>query len=161
MEQPPITEPEPAEDCPPAYSTPEPADDLTGLTISIPPDKVNIGNLTCLLEAKGELILKALGIPATPIKIGDDSIKFPWFETLPAPDEVKAYSKFISALCTMSKEQKRINAIKKPAENDKYAFRCFLLRLGFIGPEYKSERKILLSRLSGSSAYAKSNNMRS
>ena len=34
-----------------------------------------------------------------------------------------------------------------------YAFRCFLLRLGFIGEEYKAERKILLSKLSGSSAF--------
>ena len=37
--------------------------------------------------------------------------------------------------------------------NEKYTFRCFLLRLGFIGPEYKDERKILLRNLSGSSAY--------
>ena len=34
-----------------------------------------------------------------------------------------------------------------------YAFRCFLLRLGFIGSEYKAERKILLKNLSGSSAF--------
>ena len=38
-------------------------------------------------------------------------------------------------------------------ENEKYAFRCFLLRLGFIGTEYKKQRKILLSRLNGSSAF--------
>ena len=34
-----------------------------------------------------------------------------------------------------------------------YAFRCFLLRLGFIGAEYKTARKILLKNLSGSSAF--------
>lgn len=34
-----------------------------------------------------------------------------------------------------------------------YAFRCFLLRLGFIGSEYKKERKILLKNLTGSSAF--------
>jgi len=38
-------------------------------------------------------------------------------------------------------------------ENEKYAFRCFLLRLGFIGAEYKIERKILLRNLTGSSAF--------
>lgn len=38
-------------------------------------------------------------------------------------------------------------------DNDKYAFRCFLLRLGFIGSEYKTERKILLRNLTGSSAF--------
>ena len=33
------------------------------------------------------------------------------------------------------------------------AFRCFLLRLGYIGPEYKEIRKRLLERLNGSSAF--------
>ena len=37
--------------------------------------------------------------------------------------------------------------------NEKYAFRCFLLRLGFIGAEYKSERKILLENFTGSAAF--------
>ena len=41
----------------------------------------------------------------------------------------------------------------KPTDNEKYAFRCFLLRLGFIGAEYKAARKILLKNLSGSSAF--------
>ena len=36
---------------------------------------------------------------------------------------------------------------------EKYAFRCFLLRLGFIGNEYKAERKILLKNLSGNSSW--------
>ncbi len=38
-------------------------------------------------------------------------------------------------------------------DNDKYAFRCFLLRLGFIGDEYKAARKILLGNLTGNSAF--------
>jgi hypothetical protein len=38
-------------------------------------------------------------------------------------------------------------------ENEKYTFRCFLLRLGFIGEEYKETRKVLLKNLSGSSAF--------
>ncbi len=38
-------------------------------------------------------------------------------------------------------------------DNEKYAFRCFLLRLGFIGSEYKAERKILLKNLCGSSTF--------
>jgi hypothetical protein len=31
--------------------------------------------------------------------------------------------------------------------------RCFLLALGFIGDEYKTARKILLSKLEGSGAF--------
>jgi len=60
---------------------------------------------------------------------------------------------FITALCRMSNELKRANASEKEVDNEKYAFRCFLLRLGFIGENYKGVRKTLLSRLSGSAAF--------
>jgi hypothetical protein len=53
----------------------------------------------------------------------------------------------------MAKEAKRVTATEKPTDNEKYAFRCFLLRLGFIGNEYKACRKILLKNLAGSSAF--------
>ena len=53
----------------------------------------------------------------------------------------------------MAKNQKRVNAKEKDVENEKYAFRCFLLRLGFIGNEYKQERKILLQNFTGSAAF--------
>ena len=53
----------------------------------------------------------------------------------------------------MAKNCKRITAKEKATDNDKYAFRCFLLRLGFIGNEFKMERKVLLEKLEGSSAF--------
>ena len=37
--------------------------------------------------------------------------------------------------------------------NDKYTMRCFLLALGFIGPEYKKLRRILLAGLDGDAAW--------
>ena len=67
--------------------------------------------------------------------------------------EMKAYDTFICKLCEMARNQSRVNSSEKPIENEKYAFRCFLLRLGFIGAEYKTARKILLKNLSGSSAF--------
>ena len=124
-----------------------------GLTVEIPLEKVKAGNLTSLLDAKGGLIRKALGIDALPIEIGETTAKFPWFTELPEPDEAKAYTHLIAALCEMSRNQKRITAKEKVVDNEKYAFRCFLLRLGFIGTEYKAERKILLRNLTGSSAF--------
>lgn len=78
---------------------------------------------------------------------------FPWFTELPEPEAAQAYTHLISALCEMSVNQKRITAKEKEVKNEKYAFRCFLLRLGFIGAEYKTERKILLQNLTGSSAF--------
>lgn len=122
------------------------------LTVEIPLDKVAVGNLTKLLDAKGNLIRKALGITDLHIEVLDDRVAFPWFAQVDA-DSSAAYTHFISALCEMSRNAKRVTATEKPVENEKYAFRCFLLRLGFIGSEYKAERKILLKNLTGSSAF--------
>ena len=124
----------------------------TGLTIAMPLDKVAVGNLTNILDAKGDLIRKALGVTDIRIEIGEDKVSFPWFEEV-EPDEAMAYTKFIAALCEMSIKQKRVTAKAKENENEKYAFRCFLLRLGFIGDDFKADRKILLSKLEGSSAF--------
>lgn len=143
------------EDCTSAYGVPEtePQNETVGLTVAMPLDKVSAGNITNLLEAKGSLIKKALGISELPIEITEEQISFPWFEGGLDAEEVKAYTDFIAALCKMSREQKRISGTKKYVENEKYAFRCLLLRLGFVGEEYKMDRKILLKNLTGSSAF--------
>jgi len=125
----------------------------TGLTVELPLDKVAVGTLTNILEAKGTLIKKALGIDDLRFEIKEDRIAFPWFPELPGSDEVKAYTEFIAKLCKLSKELKRASSMETPVTNEKYAFRCFLLRLGFIGAEYKQERKILLKNLSGNSSW--------
>lgn len=49
--------------------------------------------------------------------------------------------------------EKRINETQKMPVNEKYAFRCFLLRLGLIGDDYKAARKYLLRNLDGDSAF--------
>ena len=127
--------------------------EAVGLTVAIPLDKVCVGKLTNLLESKSKLIKKAIGISELPINIEEDNISFPWFDSDLCVDKVRAYTNFISALCKMSREQKRISNIQKEVDNEKYAFRCFLLRLGFIGEEFKLERKILLQNFSGSAAF--------
>ena len=125
-----------------------------GLTIGFPLDKVMVSNLTKLIEAKGGLIKKALGLEKLPIEVTEDKVNFPWWDTMPEDfEEITTYTNFLAALCRMSKEQKRITAKEKTVDNEKYAFRCFLLRLGFIGAEYKKDRKILLKNLTGSSAF--------
>ena len=132
--------------------TTESEPEAIGLTVEIPFDKVNVGNLMKLLDAKGDLIKKALGISDIRIEIKEDRVAFPWFTEV-EPESAMAYTNFIAALCRMSKEAKRVTATAKEVENEKYAFRCFLLRLGFIGAEYKKDRKILLQNLSGSAAF--------
>ena len=133
--------------------TAENDDEATGLTVSLPLDKVAVGNLTNLLTAKESLIKKALGIDDLGIEVTEDTVSFPWFPEMPEPEAVKAYTHFSAALGKMSRDLKRISATEKEVDNEKYAFRCFLLRLGFIGNEYKAERKILLKNLSGNSSW--------
>ena len=113
----------------------------------------NLENLKALIAAKGGLIKKALGVNDLPLEITDTKVSFHWFPATPTPEELKAYDTFICKLCEMARNQKRVSAAEKPTDNEKYAFRCFLLRLGFIGAEYKTARKILLKNLSGSSAF--------
>jgi hypothetical protein len=128
----------------------------TGLVILMPRASFSdaaLDNLAKLIEAKGNLIKKALDVDALPIVMDEERISFPWFPGMPDADEVKAYTHFIAKLCEMAQNQKRITAKEKEVDNDKYAFRCFLLRLGFIGAEFKVEQKILLRNLSGSSAF--------
>lgn len=113
----------------------------------------NLENLKAIVAAKGNLIKKALGTDELPVEVTDTKVSFPWFAGTPTPDELKAYDTFICKLCEMARNQKRVSAKEKEVDNEKYAFRCFLLRLGFIGAEFKTERKILLRNLTGSSAF--------
>ena len=133
-----------------------PYEEVTGICISMPRSLFSLQhleNLGNILNAKGELIKKALGIDDLPVEFDDTKIAFPWFTGTPTPEELKAYDTFICKLCEFARNLKRVNTKEKAVENDKYAFRCFLLRLGFIGDEYKAERKILLRNLEGSSAF--------
>lgn len=130
--------------------------EIHGICISMPRSLFtdsNLENLKAIVAAKSSLIKKALDVDELPIEITDTKVSFPWFMGEPTPEEVKAYDTFICKLCEMARNQKRVSAKEKEVDNEKYAFRCFLLRLGFIGNEYKAERKILLRNLTGSSAF--------
>jgi hypothetical protein len=127
-----------------------------GICISMPKSlftETAMENLKNLVAAKGELLKKALAAESLPIESEDDRVSFPWFPYTTDPEEIKAYDKLVCAICEMAKNQKRVTAKEKEVENEKYAFRCFLLRLGFIGAEYKTARKILLRNLEGSASF--------
>lgn len=128
-----------------------------GLSVILPAESLDedaMRNLEALLTAKGSLIRKALGADELRIDRNEKMVSFPWFsERMLTTEEARTYTHFISALCEMARNQKRITAKEKEIDNEKYTFRCFLLRLGFIGAEFKAERKILLKKLTGSSAF--------
>ena len=126
------------------------------LIISLPRSSFTetaLKNLDAFLASKGHLIQKAFNIEKATYTLTEETIKFAWFHGKIAEDTVRAYTDFISKLCEMAQKQKRAVAKEKAVENEKYAFRCFLLRLGMIGAAYKTSRKILLQNLTGSSAF--------
>ena len=142
--------------CEPQGGDSSKAGEESALCIEMPLEgfkEATLGNLEKLVLSKAALIKKAVGAGALPIKRTDTTLRFPWFSTDASPEEVQAYAVFISRLCATAKEQKRVTAVERDVKNEKYAFRCFLLKLGFIGDEYKAARKVLLSQLDGNSAW--------
>lgn len=134
----------------------EPQEAGIGLTVSLPRESFTdaaLENLHRLVEAKAALIKKALAVESLPVEADAEKVSFPWISDGQDGDSAKAYTHFITALCDMARRQKRVTAKERPADNEKYAFRCFLLRLGFIGEEYKGERKVLLKNLSGNGSF--------
>lgn len=114
---------------------------------------VALTNLDRLVESKAALIRKSIGTDSLEIEQNEDNLSFPWFPADASAEEAQAYTQLIHALCEQAKKQKRVTAKEKPVASEKYAFRCFLLRLGFIGAEYATARKVLLRNLSGDSSF--------
>lgn len=155
---PPIDAPEVEEDCPPPCATPQNTANVGAsvLCVSMPKaafDERTLANLGALVASKANLIGKAFGISEVALEITEDKVCFPWLTGEPTPEEIRAFDAFVCKLGEMTRTQHRITAKEKEVDNEKYAFRCFLLRLGFIGDEYKLFRKILLRKLTGSSAF--------
>ena len=127
-----------------------------GLCIQIPKSSVSdfeLGLMEKMIAGKASLIKKATGASNLDVEIKDDVVCFPWFDALPDPEMIRAVSVFIIKLVVVTREMKRVTISDREVKNERYAFRCFLLRLGFIGDEYKLERKTLLRNLNGSAAF--------
>lgn len=67
--------------------------------------------------------------------------------------ELKAYIQLCLAMSQLAKMLRTASSKQQQEENPKYAFRCWMLRLGFIGEEFETARKILLRNMDGNSAW--------
>ena len=144
----------PAEPAPTEETLTEANED--SLSVSLPRSlftETALQNLDALLLSKGRLIRHAFDIREATYTLEGDRITFAWLRGTITDETAKAYAEFISKLCLMARTQKRVTAKEKIVDNERYAFRCFLLRLGMIGNAYKQSRKILLQNLTGSSAF--------
>jgi len=131
-------------------------DSLDRLSVEIPRDgmtSIALENLRRLVASKATLLKKALGTDSLPTTEHSDRIEFGWFRPTDDQSELAAYYQLVKGLCELARIQKRVSESEQQVENEKYAFRCFLLRLGFIGAEYKDSRKILLKNLTGNVAF--------
>lgn len=67
--------------------------------------------------------------------------------------QLKSYIQLCLALSQMAKTVKSASPKPQQNENPKYAMRTWLLRIGFIGEEFKTAREILTKRLAGDTAF--------
>lgn len=108
----------------------------------------SLDNLRHLIWAKSQLIKDAFDIKSLHLIIDEQRVSFDWFDQV-SPEDTAAYQEFVDKLVQYAQSHQRIMSQPREESNEKYAFRCLLLRLGFIGPEYKKQRKVLLKNLSG------------
>lgn len=157
-----------------------PTDDITAIEISFPlegHDERTIKNLLNMIYSKQVLIKKVFeleeniveedlikkvnevealedileiidGENCKGIDFDEEKITFTFIS-----EEIEASAEFLSLLIKKAKELKYASAKPIETDNEKYTFRTWLIRLGMVGSEYKTHRKILLSKLTGSSAF--------
>ena len=140
------------------YDVPDTTEpESTKLTVQMPADffdEHTLGNLRQICENKVALFQAAFQIGCLDIISSDERVEFPWF-TVEQDGDADAYCTFISMLCEFAKNQSRINRKPDTSDNPKYTMRCFLIRLGMVGAEFKAARKVILRNLTGNSAFRK------
>ena len=131
-------------------------DDSSVFTVEMPRTGFTataLDNLKKIVASKAELFKRAIGAETLEIVITEDRVRFPWFTLHGLEGETDAYTKLIAGICDMAKRQKRVVARERPITNYKFTMRVFLIRLGFIGPEYQTARTLLLRNLTGNSSW--------
>ncbi len=81
------------------------------------------------------------------------TIEFRAFNGTLDGDKILAYIQLCLAISAQALHSKAASPTRPVTDNPKYAFRCWLLKLGFIGDEYKTAREVLIKLLPGNSAW--------
>ena len=133
----------------------DPEDDAH-LTITIPKAKLPddaLSRLRQIVANKEELFKRAMSADALPIEVTEEEVSFPWFTLTGVEGEAAAYAQFITALCQMAREQTRILDKPYDGDNDRFAMRIFMVRLGMKGTQFALARKLMMKNLSGNSGW--------
>ncbi|WP_373181223.1 amidoligase family protein [Clostridium butyricum] len=81
------------------------------------------------------------------------TIEFRLFNGTMHAGKIRSYIVFCLAISHQALKQKSASAKRTHTDNEKYTFRCWLLRLGLIGDEFKNCRMHLMKSLDGDSAF--------
>ena len=131
------------------------ADD-TKLTVSIPRAKLTddaLARLRTIVANKEVLFKRALLADFLPIEVTEEQVSFPWFKLTGTDGEAEAYTQFITALCQMATEQKRVLDKPYDGDNDRFTMRIFMVRLNMKGAEFALARKLMMKHLTGNSGW--------
>ena len=116
-------------------------------------------NLRNSIASKSVLLEKVLGC-AYGVEEEAESQTSPAVEVLPCgaassldEDEMRACIQLACAMSAQAINQNRVSAEVLRPENEKYAFRCWLNRMGLKSEEYKPMRMRFLKRLKGDASY--------
>ncbi len=105
------------------------------------------------LKAAEDFLETTGGEESPGFAITRETVTFRWFAATLDPEVIQAYIQFTLAVNKMALAQKHSSPHETDTTNEKYSFRVFLLRLGFIGEEYSASRKRFLDRLSGNGSF--------
>ena len=122
-----------------------------GLTDSLQDDAciLTVESLLSAIAAYEDEHGKVLdGITITP-----EEISFTSLPETTEPERLRAFTELVAMMNKQAIEQKRVQAKAVNEENEKYALRIWLTRLGMNGPEFKTTRKVLMENLTGHSAF--------
>lgn len=123
-----------------------------GIALSFPKDGLsaeNIENVKKLIAAKAPLIKLALELDELPVEEEEDKLTFTWLPVTAPPEMAEATARLLAAIIKLAKRLHRVTVTERATDNPRYTFRCFLLRLGFIGEDYKKVRKYLMKGIPG------------
>ncbi len=118
---------------------------------------ISLENLNNMLASKETLIKKAMLIEGELAVLAEnDEISFPFWNATLNADEVQTYITLAKQMAEQAKLQKRVLRKENQQIMKNMLFAVSCLGWGFIGDNFKTERKVLLSRLSGNGgAYRK------
>ncbi len=145
--------------------------ECTGMTVRLGMAGLNSperfeNNLANIYESKGTLLQKAIGREfgslADCSRLGEQGVvSLPLFPGSLDENEVRSYVQLAQCIVDFAAKSKTIRQKENDSPNEKFRLRTWLVRIGFVGEEYKYARKLLTENLSGNSAWLRKAEMES